>query len=160
MSTDQTNHNDETTGRERGGYGRRMRASDADRAATAERLRQHYTEGRLDAQEYDERIDRCYAAKTVGELDELFVDLPRSAPREPEPERGYGGYRGYRGGLPPWRFAAIAAVIAALIVVSCVTGAHLFWLAWPLFFIFIFGPFGPWRRMGCGRPRDRGTTAV
>jgi hypothetical protein len=155
MSTDQTNHNDETSGRERGGYGRRMRASDADRAAMAERLRQHYTEGRLDAQEYDERIDRCYAAKTVGELDELFMDLPRSAPRDSEPERGY---RGYRGGLPPWRFAAIAAVIVALVVISVVTGAHLFWLAWPLFFI--FGPFGLWRRIGCGRPHDRETTSV
>jgi hypothetical protein len=154
MSTEQTNHNDDTTGRERGGYGRRMRASDADRAATAERLRQHYTEGRLDAQEYDERIDRCYAAKTVGELDELFMDLPRSAPREPEQGRHYRDY------LPPWRFAAIAAVIVTLIVVSCATGAHLFWLAWPLFFIFLFGPFGRWRRMSCGGPRDRGATSA
>ncbi len=155
MSTDQTNHNDETTGRERGGYGRRMRASDADRAATADRLRQQYTEGRLDAQEYDERIDRCYAAKTLDELDALFVDLPRPTPRAPEADRPYP-YRGY---LPPGRFAAIAAVVAALIVVSALTGAHLFWLAWPLFFL-AFGPFGLWRRAGCGRWRGRDTTSA
>src|SRR3954447_9645499 len=121
----------------RSGYGRRMRASDADRAATAERLRQHYTDGRLDAQEYDERIDRCYAAKTVDELDALFFDLPRATPRPPEPAHDRSS-RSYP--PPPWRLAAIAVIVAALIVASALTGAHLLWLAFPLFFI--FGPFG------------------
>jgi len=133
-----------------------MRASDADRAATADRLRQHYTEGRLDASEYDERIDRCYAAKTVGELDDLFMDLPRGAPRQPGTETEHH-HRGYP---PPWRIAAIVAVVAAVIVVSALTGAHLFWVAWPLFFIFFFGPFGRWRRAGCGRWRGRDVTSA
>ena len=84
--------------RPNGGYGRRMRASDADRAATADRLRQHYTEGRLDAQEYDERIERCYAAKTVDELDELFMDLPRAHRANP----------GSNGATVSWRAATVA----------------------------------------------------
>jgi hypothetical protein len=155
MHTDHTEHSDDTTERASGGYGRRMRASDADREVTAQRLRRHYTDGRLDAREYDERIDRCYTAKTVAELDDLFVDLPRIAPREPEPEQSHRGYL-----LPPWRwqFAVIAAVIAALIMVSALTGAHLFWLAWPLFFI--FGPFGCWRRAGRGRWRGTDANSV
>lgn len=157
MDSNETNQRNDTNGRASGGYGRRMRASDADRAATADRLRQHYTEGRLDAQEYDERIDRCYAAKTVDELDDLFVDLPRPAPRSPEPE----AERHQRGHYPPpWRVAAIVAVVAALIAACALTGAHLFWLAWPLFFIFFFGPFGRWRRAGCGRQRDTGTPSA
>ena len=141
--------------RPNGGYGRRMRASDADRAATAERLRQHYTEGRLDAQEYDERIERCYAAKTVDELDDLFMDLPRAASREPQ-EASAHRYHGYP---PPWRFAPIAVVVVALIVASILTGTHLFILVWPLLF-FTFGPFGRWRCMGRDRWHGRDTTAA
>lgn len=140
----------EASGRASGGYGRRLRASDADRAATAERLRTHYTDGRLDAQEYDERIERCYAAKTVDELDALFFDLPRSAPRPPE-----SGYERPHWGGPPWRLAAVVPVVVALIALSVVTGAHLIWFAWPLFFLF-FRPFGCWRR---GR-RGNGTTTA
>ncbi len=134
---------------------RRLRASDADREATATTLRRHYTEGRLDAQEYDERIERCYAAKTFGELDELFGDLPRAEPRGPEMSRMERGFR------PSWRLAAIVPVVAALIVLSILTGAHVVWFAWPLFFLF-FGPFGRWRRHDFeyrGRHEDGRTAA-
>lgn len=156
MESNETNQKNDTSGRAGGGYGRRLRASDAERAATADRLRQHYTEGRLDAQEYDERIDRCYAAKTIDELDDLFPDLPRAAPHRPDQEAGHQ-HRGYP---PPWRVAAIVAVVAALIAACALTGAHLFWLAWPLFFIFFFGPFGRWRRAYGGRWRDRDATSA
>jgi hypothetical protein len=53
-----------------------MRASDADRDRTAELLREAYAEGRLSVDEHEERLDRAYQAKTVGELRELLVDLP------------------------------------------------------------------------------------
>ncbi len=157
MRTDDGNYTDTASRHAVGGRDRRLRASDADREATATLLRRHYTEGRLDAQEYDERIDRCYAAKTLGELDELFGDLPRAEPRGPEMGRTDRGFR------PSWRLAAIVPVIAALIVLSILTGAHVVWFAWPLFFLF-FGPFGRWRRPGFGsdhrRWRDDGTTAA
>lgn len=136
-----------------GTYNRRLRASDADREAMAARLRQHYTEGRLDAEEYNERIERCYATKTVGELDDLLLDLPRTEPQRQEPDRTPYGYR-YR---PPWRFAVIVPFVVALIIVSALTGAHLLWLAWPLFF-FVFGPFGRWCRFDRDRRRGAGTT--
>ena len=35
-----------------------LRASDADRDATADRLRQHHTDGRIDQEEFQERLDR------------------------------------------------------------------------------------------------------
>jgi uncharacterized protein DUF1707 len=54
----------------------RMRASDADRDRTASLLREHHAEGRLTAEEFHERLDRAYAAKTLGDLDELLADLP------------------------------------------------------------------------------------
>jgi hypothetical protein len=54
----------------------RIRASDADRDRTAALLREHHAAGRLTADEFNERLDKAYAAKTLGELDELLADLP------------------------------------------------------------------------------------
>lgn len=57
-----------------------MRAADADRHVVADKLRAALDEGRLDLHEYDERLQRAYAAKTYGELDLLLTDLPNVAP--------------------------------------------------------------------------------
>jgi hypothetical protein len=57
-----------------------MRASDADREAVAELLRTALSEGRLDLAEFDERLQRVYAAKTYGDLGGLLDDLPVTAP--------------------------------------------------------------------------------
>ncbi|MEU0549369.1 DUF1707 domain-containing protein [Micromonospora sp. NPDC005979] len=57
-----------------------MRAADADREAVAERLRAALNEGRLDLHEYDERLQRAYAARTYAELDPLLSDLPPMSP--------------------------------------------------------------------------------
>lgn len=54
----------------------RIRASDADRDRTAALLREHLAAGRLDDEEFNERLDKTYAAKTLGELDQLLSDLP------------------------------------------------------------------------------------
>ena len=54
----------------------RIRASDEDRDRTVSLLREHHAAGRLTAEEFNERIDKAYEAKTVGELDELMTDLP------------------------------------------------------------------------------------
>ena len=45
-----------------------VRASDADRERIVEQLRQHTADGRLTMDEFDERLDAAYAAKTYGEL--------------------------------------------------------------------------------------------
>ena len=58
----------------------KIRASDADRDRTAALLREHLAAGRLDAEEFQERLDAAYAAKTLGELDELMADLPAIDP--------------------------------------------------------------------------------
>jgi len=56
----------------------KIRASDADRDRTAAALREHLAAGRLTTEEFDERLDKVYAAKTLGELDDLMADLPRT----------------------------------------------------------------------------------
>jgi hypothetical protein len=68
----------------RGGYAHRdLRVSDAERAEVADRLSKHYSDGRLDQAEFDERVDQAMRAKTQSDLIGLFDDLP--GPDEPEP---------------------------------------------------------------------------
>ena len=58
----------------------KIRASDADRDRTAALLREHLAAGRLTAEEFHERLEAAYAAKTLGDLDELMADLPAIDP--------------------------------------------------------------------------------
>lgn len=53
-----------------------IRASDAEREATAHFLQQSYSEGRLTMAEFDERIASAYAARSRSELEALTRDLP------------------------------------------------------------------------------------
>ncbi|GGS98940.1 DUF1707 domain-containing protein [Nonomuraea spiralis] len=53
-----------------------IRAGDHDRDQVAARLRQAVAEGRISLEELHDRIDRTYAARTVGELGALVADLP------------------------------------------------------------------------------------
>jgi hypothetical protein len=62
-----------------------MRVSDADRADVADRLAKHYSHGRLDQAEFDERLDRAMNAKTRADLVVLLADLPEG---EPPPDDG------------------------------------------------------------------------
>jgi Domain of unknown function (DUF1707) len=63
------------------------RASDAEREAVADRLRAAAGDGRLDADELEDRLAAAYGARTRGELVPLTADLPEvPADREPAGE--------------------------------------------------------------------------
>ncbi|WP_031087849.1 DUF1707 SHOCT-like domain-containing protein [Streptomyces sp. NRRL WC-3549] len=53
-----------------------MRASDAERERIAETLREAVAEGRLEMDEFEQRLDAAYKARTHGELEPLIDDLP------------------------------------------------------------------------------------
>jgi hypothetical protein len=53
-----------------------LRASDAQRDSAAAEIREHYAAGRLTEDEFTERLDAVYQARTQGELSELRRDLP------------------------------------------------------------------------------------
>jgi hypothetical protein len=57
-----------------------LRASDEERERVASALKEQAAEGRLSLDELSERLDTCYAARTVGELDSLVRDLPTAGP--------------------------------------------------------------------------------
>ena len=60
---------------------RTVRASDADRESCARALRQHYAEGRIDADELEDRLTVATRARTINELRALLRDLPRAPHR-------------------------------------------------------------------------------
>jgi hypothetical protein len=62
-----------------GGRDEGVRASDAERDATVERLSQATGEGRLTLDEFSQRMEQASTARTRAELDRLVTDLPASA---------------------------------------------------------------------------------
>jgi hypothetical protein len=123
-----------------------LRASDADRERTAAELRRHHVDGRLDTDELQDRLGRCYAARTRGELDGLLADLPAEEParhRSPRPRAG--------GGFP------LVAVLLVIVVIGATAAAlhHGHPGPLPLLAVFLLlrlarGPRRPW---AAGGPR-------
>lgn len=54
--------------------------ADADRTAAAEEVRKHYDAGRLTLDEFESRLTEVHAARTRGDLEHAFRQLPRSEP--------------------------------------------------------------------------------
>ncbi|WBB55113.1 DUF1707 domain-containing protein [Verrucosispora sp. WMMD573] len=124
-----------------------MRAADVDRQAVAERLRVALDEGRLDLHEYDERLQRAYAARTYAELDALVSDLPApggavlptsgqpSVPVPAEAGRGLAA-RWLAEVWEPW-LKVVGIVVAIWALSSLAAGEALyFWPGW------VAGPWG------------------
>ena len=136
----------------------RIRASDADRDRAASLLREHHAVGRLSVEEFNERLDKVYAAKTMGEIDEQLADLPgidlyrlpdASLPRYRGPTAGAGGVilpQQARGGVArtggrfsaAWRGAwgSWLAVSMLTFVVWLLSGHGYPWFLW------VAGPWG------------------
>jgi Domain of unknown function (DUF1707) len=112
-----------------------IRVSDAERNAVAERLGAHYSDGRLDQAEFDERVGRAMSAKTRGDLDGLFDDLPDT---EPAGAAGKGGpgdqavpYRRRRGrGLGRTILLVVLAIVALNIVGHAIAAVAFFTFSW------------------------------
>jgi hypothetical protein len=99
-----------------------LRIGNAEREKAATDLGEHLAAGRLDADEYTDRVGKVYAARTAGDLAPLFADLPalhQSPP--PRPTRQPSAF--------PVRMVLIVALILA-----CVAWAA--FIQVPPFFIF------------------------
>jgi hypothetical protein len=123
-----------------------LRASDSDREQIAERLRHATAEGRLLAEELEERLTRALRARTYGELDELVSDLPNGRVVKRE-----------HSGVMYWvpRAFALALVAAALLAVLLlalfiITSVLAIWLFWAAIGWWLFGH----RRCQGGRRRQ------
>jgi hypothetical protein len=155
-----------------------LRIGHAEREAAAASLREHYAQGRLTLEEFNERLDAVFKATTRSQLNLITRDLPHAAaPSAPLPvasmpgggrEREQYGPRGARA-----RLGFFPVIIAALGTWLLLFELHLRAFPWPgklAIFLAIFGVirgvlrrvFGigrvrVGRRGGCGRgPRGRG----
>ncbi|GAA3575460.1 hypothetical protein GCM10022197_35700 [Microlunatus spumicola] len=79
-----------------------QRIGDAERDRAAELLREHMAQGRLTAEEFDERIEAALTARTASDLDPLFTDLPG-----PRPGQTVATTQPYP--TPPWQRQAPAS---------------------------------------------------
>lgn len=87
------------------------RVGDAERTRVCELLRAHVADGRLELDEFDERVERAVQARTHGDLREALRDLPHLPhlpPRTPSrlPER--------RQPATGWTYAAVATGVVGL----------------------------------------------
>ena len=140
-----------------------LRASDGDRERIAERLRHATAEGRLLAEELEERLERTFAARTYGELDAVVADLPGAASPVRRRERQ----------TAPWLrpvpvillLIFVAPVLFSVLLAAAVVMATLFstWLVFVFVAWWVFGHRlryrGPYprslhayRRWPAGRP--------
>lgn len=68
-----------------------LRIGDVDREEGAAALREHYAQGRLSLEEFNERLDAVFAAATQGQLDRITSDLPHvRTPSAPLPVAASG----------------------------------------------------------------------
>jgi hypothetical protein len=134
----------------------RIRASDDDRDRTASLLREHHAAGRLTPEEFNDRLDEAFAAKTIGDLDNLLSDLPAidlyrlpdaGLSRRPAPGASShlaamasagGAVRPHSRFSPAWQAAwgSWLSVSAVLIVIWVLAGMSNPWFLW------IIGPWG------------------
>ena len=88
-----------------------LRASDAERDYVADQLRNAAAEGRLLAEELEDRLGAALSARTYGELDAVLADLPR--------ERAVGEARSRRPVRPhPAVLVALAIVFPIAVVLT------------------------------------------
>jgi len=104
-----------------------LRIGDAERGQTAEVLKRHCTEGRLTLDEYSDRLDEVFAARTYEDLTRSLRDLPDMRPAA----AGRGPARA------PVDFGRVPGYlkVAAVILVVWALGSGGFFPAWPLIIV-------------------------
>jgi hypothetical protein len=95
----------------------RVRIGDAERDAAAAALGNHFASGRLTREEFDERLEQAWAARTAVDLDPLFADLPGPADHRP-PARTDRRPRqiGAPGWRPRFRFPPVIVLVLAAVL--------------------------------------------
>ncbi|WP_067666575.1 DUF1707 SHOCT-like domain-containing protein [Nocardia miyunensis] len=122
-----------------------VRIGTAEREQAAASLGEHFAAGRLEVDEYDDRVARAYAAKTAADLAVLFSDLPRPVPAQTPPPAPTA--RPGRSLLP----VALLALLILAVVLVATTHFVPFFVFPVLFFIFLRGRRG-WGQQYRGRP--------
>lgn len=119
-----------------------VRIGDVERDQAVSELGDHFAAGRLNRDEFDERIDQAMQARFNGDLEPLFADLPRPTPtqdRTADVPAKQGGLAKPVGGPPP---LAYALWLLPFLMVAMVAGAvllHAPFLIWMLVWFVVMG---------------------
>lgn len=112
-----------------------IRIGDAERDQAARRLGEHHGAGRLSIDEFDERMNLAMEARTAGDLQALFTDLPGDAFDDPTAAPApatlppTGGAVAYVEAAPPSKpFHASGWLVWSLLILTAATGGRL----WPI----------------------------
>ncbi|KUI29875.1 hypothetical protein AU196_03010 [Mycobacterium sp. IS-1742] len=140
-----------------------VRIGDDDRTRTATLLGLALTQGYLDVADYDQRLQRAFAAQTGTELHSLTADLPVASLRRNDPARQAERRRAARRGVRRHLAGYLAMVVIVLMVwlaVGLTAGSWYFWPIWPILGagIGVLGHALPMRYVGgsvCGRVTAR-----
>lgn len=119
-----------------------MRAADSDREHVVEVLRDAYAQGRLTTEEFNQRVDAAYGAKTYGDLSGLTRDLPgqdlRDLARRSTPATRPDSVPARRSVIGIWRTWLAVTLVTTTIWLLTLIGsahdatAHDFWPIWPI----------------------------
>jgi hypothetical protein len=107
-----------------------LRVSDADRDRAIAELSEHFQAGRLTADEFEDRAGLALKARTVGDLAELFTDLPRQPPAmagpAPQPATGPGLALPPASSAParPGHVPVVPLVIVTILVLGGFVSGH------------------------------------
>ena len=121
-----------------------LRASDQQRDSAAAEIREHYAAGRLTEDEFTERLDAIYSARTQGELAELRRDLPALSTRDELGERR----RALRGELIQETGGAFVPFLICTAVWAFSGASGSFWPVWLLLLPLIAIVRNGWRLYG------------
>jgi Domain of unknown function (DUF1707) len=112
-----------------------MRVSDAERNEVQEKLKRAHDVGQLDLNEFDDRVQSVWAARTRGELTRVTVDLP-ALPDPPRPGARAPVFSDTGGGIAMRVLTIIWASLSAVNLViwgmiSVTSGIFVYpWWAW------------------------------
>lgn len=114
-----------------------LRASDRDRERVANRLRDHYGEGRLSEDELSARVGEVYGARTLSALELLTRDLPADGPELRAPGRRPPARTLTRGGRAlrvslKIHLTVYVLVNVLLIGIWAASGGGEFWPIWSI----------------------------
>jgi hypothetical protein len=126
-----------------------LRIGDAERDRAIAALGDHFAAGRLNTEEFEERVDQAIRARFNDDLEPLFVDLPRAA--EPTMEARSNRQSDAHLAWSPMVWLAPLLVVCAVVTAVILSAP---WLVWMFLWLFLItrlirhrrGYFGPPRR--------------
>jgi Domain of unknown function (DUF1707) len=126
-----------------------VRIGDAERDRAISALGDHFAAGRLNTEEFEERVDQAIRARFNDDLKPLFVDLPRTPEptMEPRSDRQSDAHLAWS----PMVWLAPLLVVCAVVTAVILSAP---WLVWMFLWVFLItrlvrhrrGYFGPPRR--------------